>query len=103
MLFEHRLPRELLGGDLRAKMISAAGEIADRDRRAEELFEQLALHFVHGHEAVFTIGNAGCERKEKESTSMGQTSMQIPHWMHDEFLLSKACWFFAKAMTSTPT
>lgn len=27
----------------------------------------------------------------------------MPQWMQTEFLLSKACWFFANAMTSTPT
>src|SRR5262245_6770735 len=101
MLLDDGLARKLLRGDLRAKMIAGAGEIADRDRRAGKFFDELRPHFVGGHEE--TIFNAGCDRKEKESTSMGQTSMQMPHWMHEEFLLSKACWFFAKAMTSTPT
>jgi hypothetical protein len=29
--------------------------------------------------------------------------MQIPHWMQEEFVLSKAAWFLAKDITSTPT
>ena len=33
---------------------------------------------------------------------MGQTSMQMPQWMQDELRLSKASWFLAKAITSTP-
>jgi hypothetical protein len=34
---------------------------------------------------------------------MGQTSMQMPQWMQGELRLSKASWFFATAMMSTPT
>jgi len=41
--------------------------------------------------------------ESNESTSIGQTSIQIPQWMQEELRLSNASWFLAKAITSTPT